>query len=280
MKILVIAFITITLFSNTCSGQFTFERNFTFWSEDTYGMGGVLSSNGYATAGFINPGPMFTKSAFFQEMDLNGNPIYFSGYNLNFDSWIEFMHKCIGDTFIIAGELQNVATIQYDMNLIKTDHFGNLIWRKTYSSDTLSSDIIPRSICNTVDNGYLVLCNQSSSGIRYFKIDANGDSLFAKNIGYPFSGASSMIEMSTGGFAILGSRYNGSNGPTTILRLNAAGDTIRSFDFTLDSAGSVSEFIETKDHGFALVGALLDTAGNYPLAIWKFDSLGHITLEK
>ena len=81
--------------------------------------------------------------------------------------------SCVGkDTSYLLVGLTNIANnydslYQYQMQLIKTDTMGNLLWRKTYGNDTIKH--YGYKVVNAFDGGYLL------GGWAYFSATNNGD---------------------------------------------------------------------------------------------------------
>lgn len=87
--------------------------------------------------------------------------------------------------YIIGGGLGNVKQFFNDAYLIKTDANGDTIWTKSYGN--LGGEFV-YSLLQTKDGGY-VMCGSNSdfklfgtNKIYLFKTDANGDTLWVKNI--------------------------------------------------------------------------------------------------
>ena len=100
-----------------------------------------------------------------------------------------------------------LSSDNYDVNLIKTDANGDTLWTKTFGD---SGQDYCYSVQQTTDEGY-VLCGYTNSyGSGDFdawiiKTDANGDTLWTKNLGG--SGADfgfSMQQTSDGGYVLCG----------------------------------------------------------------------------
>jgi hypothetical protein len=206
--------------------------------------------------------------------DTLGNILHESMINLNQDAKSYFMHKSAGDTLLLAGiQLDNFEHV-YDLFLKKIDLSGGIVWEKQFVADTPFTDIYPLSVCNTFDEGYFILYLGSAAGIRYMKVNNNGDSLFSKNIGSPFYGGPSMTELHDSGFAILARKNVSGIYSSSILRLDVNGDSLWSRDIPSDSLGLTSKIIETRDHGLAILGNINDSMHNNPLCIFRFDSTG------
>ena len=262
------------LVSKLCVAQYSFARRFNTFNISDQVVGCQVLSNGYAILGNINPCGLCTKGLDYILLDTLGNIIVEKTFALNYDAKAEIFHKSIGDTLIMSGVIINTDQHLYDIFMAKIDKDGGLIWKKQFVSDSLYFDIYPLSICNTMDSGYFVLYLGTAEGIRYMKLNRNGDSLYTKKIELPFHGGISMTELHDNGFAILGVRFNSGILGYTILRLDLNGDTLWTIDFPKDTIGSLSNIIETNDHGLVLLGYLKDSINHNPSCLFKFDSAG------
>ena len=277
MKKVNLIYLIIFLFhlvSKLCIAQYSFERRYNTFYEKDQVIGCQVLSSGYAILGNINPCGLCTKGLYYFLLDTMGNIIVEQTFALNYDAMGIILHKSIGDTLLISGVIDNTNQPVYDIFIAKIDKDGGLIWKKQFVSDSLYNHILPQSICNTIDSGYFVLYHGSAEGIRYMKLNRNGDSLYTKKIGVPFHGGISMTELHDNGFAILGVRFNSGILGYTILRLDLNGDTLWTIDFPKDTIGSLSNIIETNDHGLVLLGYLKDSINHNPSCLFKFDSAG------
>jgi hypothetical protein len=238
------------------------------------GMGCQILSSGYSILGNINPCGLCIKSFDYILLDTLGNIINENTYSLHQEAWSEILHKSRGDTLLVLGRILNPNYPAYDLFIKKIDKAGSLIWEKQIVSDILADHIIVQSICNTIDSSYFILYSVNDTGIRYMKLNNNGDSLYAIKFGLPFYSGISMTELHDGGFAILGYKQNSGIFDYCILRLDANGDTLWTIDFPKDTIGVIFKIVETKDHGFALLGNLIDSINHHPCCLFKFDSVG------
>ena len=254
--------------------QYSFARRYNTFFEKDQVIGCQVLSSGYAILGHINPCGLCTKGLYYFLLDTMGNIIVEKTFALNYDAMGKILHKSIGDTLIISGVIDNTNQPVYDIFIAKIDKDGGLIWKKQFVSDSLYNHISPQSICNTIDSGYFVLYLGAAKGIRFMKLNSNGDSLYTKKIGLPFHGGTSMTELHDNGFAMLGTRFISGILAYTMLRLDLNGDTLWTIDLPRDTIRFLSKIIETKDHGFVLLGDLRDSLNHNPNCLFKFDSAG------
>jgi hypothetical protein len=97
--------------------------------------------------------------------------------------------SCVGkDTSYLLVGTTNIdnnydSLYQYQMQLIKTDTLGDLLWRKTYGNDT--NRHYGYKVVNTFDGGYLLggWSNINSGDWAIVKVDENGENPIYKYFG-------------------------------------------------------------------------------------------------
>jgi hypothetical protein len=132
--------------------------------------------------------------------------------------------KINNNEFIIAG--RNWDSQNYPAALMKLDNNFNVIWSKQFRDYAEALDVK-----QTSDNGYIMVgyCkNNGDDDIYVVKTDANGDTLWTKEIGGPLSDvAYSVIEApDSSGYVIAGYTHSYGNGGSDafLLKLKPNGD--------------------------------------------------------
>jgi hypothetical protein len=109
--------------------------------------------------------------------------------------------------FAILGQTQSFGAGFYDFYLIRTDANGNLVWSRTYGDTGLDegASIIEVSAGGFVLAGDTWSYGAGSSDVWLVRTDANGNSLWNRTFGgADADGGMSVIEVSSGGYAITG----------------------------------------------------------------------------
>ncbi|SRR6266705_365453 len=173
--------------------------------------------------------------------------------------------------------------------VFKTDSLGNTVWQKAFG---VSRDNHAYWVTQTFDGGYAVvgditewsstLHGPQSAVALVLRLDANGDILWQKSYGAAgFAYASSIEQMSDGGFVISGSFSPLSLNPPVglwgpwLLRLDSGGNLVWQRMYSFGNS-VLSEVHETMDGGLIAVGSqATHCCGNVGWAM-KLDSDGNI----
>ncbi len=116
--------------------------------------------------------------------------------------------------FILAGFTNSYGAGNNDGYLIKTDGLGNVQWQKTFGNSGIQEF---EAVIQTSDGGYAALGINNGGGSQYYdfylvKTDANGDSVFTKNIGgQGYEIGNSIQQTPDGGFILAGQSYSYGN---------------------------------------------------------------------
>lgn len=113
--------------------------------------------------------------------------------------------------FVMAGFTNSYGAGDNDAWIIKTDVLGNVQWSKTFGNSGVQE---LEAIIQTSDGGYAALGINNSTGTQYYdfylvRLDANGDSLYTKNIGGGgYEIGNSIQQTPDGGFILAGQSYS------------------------------------------------------------------------
>ena len=160
---------------------------------------------------------------------------------------------------MVAGYTESFGVGDEDIWIIKIDKNGNKIWDKTFGG---KDDDTAKSIIQTKDDGFVVVGDTESSGIRdsrytyawVIKLDKDGNKIWDKFFGGKYGGnAKSIIQTKDDGFIVVGDVSSGNFSPVWVIKLNENGNKIwgKTFSYkgSQDEANSV---IQTKDGGFII----------------------------
>jgi hypothetical protein len=188
--------------------------------------------------------------------------------------------------YIVAGSTYSFSVGDYDVFLMKTDAFGNIIWAKTFGGTNSDG---ATSVQQTSEGGYIVAGWTRSFGagnddIFLMKTDAFGNVIWAKTYGgTSIDGAFSVQQTSDGGYIVAGSTYSFSVGLTDIflIKTDVGGNVIWAKTYggtNYDNARSVQQ---TLDGGYILAGFTGSFgAGNFDIFLIKTDANGNIIWAK
>ncbi len=194
---------------------------------------------------------------------------------VNYDA-SNLIYKNSKNGYLIVGRTSSSEGGNTDMQLIKMDDKGNVLWDKTYGdSETEEAN----GIVETKDGGYILVGHSDSFGggvdikdIWVVKVDQKGDLIWAKTFGTTMSidEAEGIVRTDDGNYSIL---YNtlpldddSKGSEIGILKINEAGDVIWDKKYGGKSNEQASEIIKT-DFGYAVL-ASTESYGKGSWDIW------------
>ena len=132
--------------------------------------------------------------------------------------------------YIFVGTTNSFLNGDDDIYLIKTDSYGDTLWTKSYGG---SSQEVGTSVQQTFDNGYIVAGYTYSFGagshdVFLFKTDANGNLLWSKTYGGPYSDMGiSVLQTSDQGYVIAGNTdsYSPGSYDVYLIKTDSNGNT-------------------------------------------------------
>lgn len=185
--------------------------------------------------------------------------------------------------YIIVGTTLSSGHGKEDLYLLRVNRYGDLLWSKTYGGAQTDEGW---SVRPTLDNGYILCGTTASSGAGYgdlwlFKMNANGDSVWAKTFGGA-GGESGFAARQTpdGGYIAVGCTGSFGEGYSSVyvVKTSGTGDSLwaRSYGGAKADVGYSIE--NTLDLGFVIAGSTASYGLGYSDAyIIKLDGSG--TLE-
>ena len=137
------------------------------------------SDGGYIVAGETSSSGAGSADVWVLKLDADGNlqtgwPKTYGGASFDAANSIQ---QTLDGGYIVAGETASSGAGSTDFWILKLNANGDIVWQKTYGG---SNDDIARSIQQTLDGGFIVAGETSSSGAGYadfwiLKIDENGN---------------------------------------------------------------------------------------------------------
>jgi hypothetical protein len=188
---------------------------------------------------------------------------------------------CVRETsdlgLIVTGYVEPWTGGAADLLLLKTDINGDLLWLKTYDSNSWESGY---SVQQTSDDGFIVsgVIGGYDYDIWLLKTDDNGDTLWTERIIYPGNQGSSCIQqISSGEYIIVGGTeiYDWS-GDVLLIKTTIGGDTIWTRTYGGNSLDRGYCVQQTTDEGYIIAGVTSSFgAGDADLWLIKTDVGGY-----
>jgi len=160
--------------------------------------------------------------------------------------------------YIIGGNKYSISLGGYEVYLIKTDSSGNLIWEKTFGSNSSAN-----SVQQTTDGGYIV-AGWYASGGRYIyydvylmKTDPFGNLLWSKTFGGSYDEfGNSVHELIEGGYIIVGSTNSKGAGDhdAYLIKTDTSGNLVWEKTFGRASGDWGESVQQTTDGGYIIAG--------------------------
>jgi uncharacterized delta-60 repeat protein len=226
-----------------------------------------------------------TSDAYIIKIDASGDTLWTKTFgSTNFEGFY-----CVTPTqeggFVAAGYCyQNGQT---DIYALKLNENGDSLWSNTFDGD---NNEYGRTVVQVSDGGIVIAgeknyIDQDISDIFILKLDANGNSLWAKTFDGGMNEFASSIVQSADGSLLLagGTNSTGSGGyDAYVLKLDSKGDSLWSKTFGGNSDDAAYSIIKTTDGGFAIAGSTKSFGSvEGDCYIVKFDPQGNApSLEK
>lgn len=158
--------------------------------------------------------------------------------------------------YIIIGYTASFGLGYMDAWLLKIDADGDTTWTKTFGGGDYDSG---RSVIQTPDGGYFVLCNINygfnDTGLTLIKTDAYGNTLWTRRYCQNYATGVSIISTVDGGYMILANTLGFSDDfDMQLIKINESGDSLWTRiigDVDIDMGYSLRQ---TADGGYLLCG--------------------------
>lgn len=223
------------------------------------------SDNGFVLVGTISNN-VSSVDAVFVKIDSDGNILWDKTQTFNGDSPHVFPTDVVETDdggYAVTGGWKGYFW------LMKTDSDGNLLWNKTYDPVDTDKPLMFQSVSETEDGGY-ILAGMHSGGLTmqdgtlvtqegYFawlvKADSQGNLQWSQKYLSGFTGFSSAVQTSDGGYVAVGQH----NRQALLVRTDASGNLLSrdSYGGSAENESSrASSVVLTSDGGFAVSGVL------------------------
>ncbi|MFX1343115.1 MAG: hypothetical protein ACFFAL_10555 [Promethearchaeota archaeon] len=218
-----------------------------------------VSSGGFLISGQTESFGAGNTDVWLIRVDASGTHLWNHTFGGLYDEWGWSVLEVSTGGFAIAGRTASWGAGSNDFWLIRTDADGNHLWNKTYGG--IDSDA-GRELVEVSGGGFAIIgATQSygagSSDVWLIRTDADGNQLWSRTFGGITSdSARSLVEVSTGGFAIAGATQSFGAGAFDLwlIRTNANGDQVWSRTFGGLSLDEGRSLIEVSTGGFAITG--------------------------
>jgi hypothetical protein len=223
--------------------------------------------------------------AYLVKTDAAGNVLWSKTYGGTYADMGLSVQQTQDSGFIVCGytvtdTIPAPGTI--DLLIFKTDLNGTLTWGKHYGG---VKNEIGSSIRQTPDGGYIAtgISSSFSNGnpnVLLLKTDSIGNVLWSKTYGGSnYDIGSSVRRTGSGEYVIVGytQSYSGNNNNQIyLLKTTVAGNLLWSKTYGAASYSDASDFSETKDGGYTIIGRKTATFyWQFQLYVIKTDSTGH-----
>jgi hypothetical protein len=167
-----------------------------------------VSGGGFAIAGWTSSVGFGAEDVWLVRSDTNGNLLWSRNYGGKLSDYAFSAIEVSTGGFLLVGGTGSFGAGNMDVWVLRTNAFGDLIWNQTYGGP--DHDIGNAVIELSTGNFCIAATTHSYGGgignVWLLGIDSAGTPLWNQTFGGSiYEEASSIIEVSTGGFAIIGS---------------------------------------------------------------------------
>lgn len=221
------------------------------------------------------------------KMDSQGDTLWTKIFGGTGNDYCNAIQQASANEYIILGTTNNTAGGDYDIQLIKTDSNGVVLWSKTYGGVNNEGGL---SIQCSTDNGYLIAGYTESFGagmkdVFVLNVDINGGVNWNKAIGGLNNDVANSVNRTTdGGYIISGvtNSFN-ENGDEDVylIKIDANGNKLWSKAIGGSGQDSGKSGLQTSDGGYMIVGKSTSFgSGDTDIYIIKTDSNGNVVFSK
>jgi len=279
----------ILIVNKECISQSSFSKSYDNDSLLDYGMTVIQTlDNGYLLGGNTYDPFIGWNASLLIKTDCTGDTIWRKVYDLSStgsDGVKSLIQKDNGN-YIVFGSYQDTLLLRGDMFLMELNIYGDILWFNTFGEEENENGYI---LQRTLDKGY-ILCGYTDSDISnggndmyIVKTDSLGNEVWTKNYGGVNSDNAYSIDVTDdGGYIIGGISYSYSIGEDDLymLKIDSIGnfEWDKTFGTTGDDYGET--VIQTMDGGYAFVGCVEITNGNFDAYFVKTDNEGNVEWEE
>ncbi|UCC78984.1 MAG: T9SS type A sorting domain-containing protein [Candidatus Zixiibacteriota bacterium] len=235
-----------TLWTSSYGGDFYDAGRWVYWTPD----------NGYFVAGIESRFNNTEKNVCVLKTDSLGNILWNYSYGGEQEDGVVTGQPTSDGGYILVGYTASFGLGYMDAWLLKLDADGDTVWTRTFGSGEYDSG---RSVIQTPDGGYFVLCNINygfnDTGLTLIKTDANGDTLWSRRYCQNYATGVSIIPTNDNRFMILANTLAfGDEFDIQMLKIDANGDSLWTRvigGLDIDMGNSIKQ---TDDDGFIICG--------------------------
>jgi PKD repeat protein len=239
------------------------------------------ADGGYILCGYTNSEGAGSSDIYLIKTDNLGNQLWKKTFGGTSTDAGYSVKQTVDGGYILLGYTISEGAGSLDVYLIKTDNFGNLVWKKTFGGT--ESDF-GASVQQTSDGGYILLGYTASEGagqddVYLIKTDNLGNMVWKKIFGGTGNDSGlSVQQTSDSGYILLGNTHSEGAGSSDfyLIKTDNAGNLI--WKKTLGGANSEfgSSVQQTVDGGYILLGdTASEGAGGNDAYLIKTDNLGN-----
>ncbi|NHJ14490.1 MAG: hypothetical protein EAX95_12495 [Candidatus Thorarchaeota archaeon] len=235
-----------------------------------------------STGGFLLAGQADGGTSWIVRTDTGGAMAWNQTFEIPGGSHPKSIFECSDGGFVFAGGEGSNAF------LMKTDSDGTHLWNQTFVTASAGEfegneirDVIETSVGDFVMTGKTSALGAFEDDLWLLKTNENGVELWNKTYGdSEWDWGQAVIEVSSGGYAIVGTNFTEDGIYAWLLRVDSNGDEIWSQNYfePVGESSSQSEgrdVIECSDGGFAIAGVTtLNGEGNNDILLLRTDSNG------
>ncbi len=216
------------------------------------------SSGGFAFVGEIQVSGHGT-DVWLVRTDNNGNQLWNRTFGGTYSEDGKALTECSDGGFAITGYKYS-GGLYPDLWLIRTNSTGHEQWNQVF--DVYATDV-GNDVIECSGGGFAVIGTTQNTSHTYnfllLRTDATGNHLWNQSFGYAGSERGySIVEASSGGFALAGSKYVG-NTDMWLVRTDASGNHQWNKTYGGPYGEACNELVECSDGGFALTGYAYNT---------------------
>ena len=237
-----------------------------------------------STGGFLLAGQADGGTGWIVRTDNGGGMVWNSTFSFIGSQIPKSCFECSDGGFVLAGE----------EFLMKVDSDGNHLWNRTYETANAPEfglnnihDVIETDAGNFVMTGWTSSLGAGEWDVWLLKTNANGVEYWNTTFGgVEYDRGYSVIEVSTGGYAIIGSVQEPDAGTFAwLIRVDSTGDLL--WNQTYVESDSLStpqcegrDVVECSDGGFAISGDISGIEGGSEILLVRTDSNGDYSWHK
>jgi len=218
-----------------------------------------VSSGGFACTGYTMSSGAGAQDIWLVRSGVDGLAQWSQTYGGTDSDWGRSVLEVSGGGFAIAGETFSFGNGSLDVWLLRTTSDGTLLWNKTYGgvfSDSATA-MVWVSTGGFAITGSTANFGASSTDIWLLRTDADGNHLWNRTYGGgSLDEGYSVVEVSTGGFAIAGytNSYGAGSSDAWLVRTDANGNLLWSRTYGGSGWDQGFSLVELSTGGFAIAG--------------------------